>query len=816
MLRNYLKIAFRSLRKRLGYTLINVSGFAVGMACCLLIFMLVRNEWSYDRFHDNEDRIFRTTAAYYTPEGEQRFQNMMFPDFTPALDAEYPAIEKATRYVEADVDLWIDTESFRQSLIEVDSSFFEIFSFPLIAGDPSTVLDLPSNMVLSRETVKALFGYTGQQVGQALGRSVSISRDDVTYEFRVTGVFENVPNNSSLQFDAAISFENYGNIRLGGNNWGGRTSTYILLAEGQRAADLEAALPPFINTQFSSYIEALRDNGFLREGDDAFKMRLQPLSQVHQQPDVWVPYEVDPHNPMYSYIIAGIGLLILIIACINFMILSIGLSTSRAREVGMRKVLGAQKQQLVGQFWGEAMLQTSLGLFIGMVLAIVLLPLFNQLTGQQLSLSILTGMEIVGATVILLLIVGLIAGGYPSFLLSRFQPVVVLKGFLSSRGKNLFSRSLVVLQYTISIGFIVSTILMSQQLKYMFEKDLGYEKEMVMVVHTGQVSRSDAPRILDHFRNTLLTNTYIDKIARSGTSFNRGSDRNTWTDGEGITRVAYNFGVDHDYLDLMGMEIVDGRNFSEDLVTDSSMSVLVNEALVREFGLKDPVGTRLTGWLSFVYDESPTIIGVVRDFHFRSLREEVQPAVMNMHPRYYNYMGAILLRIKPGAVQETIEDVEQTWAEIFPGKPFTYSFLDEDLAGMYQTEERWRHIVSLSAVFAILIASLGLFGLATLTVAKRTREIGIRKVLGANVSRLIVLVSGDFIKLVAIAAAVASPLAFFGMRRWLDTFAYHIDISIWPFLIAPLLAMGIAMLTISSRAARAALIDPVKALRNNN
>ena len=786
------------------------------MACCLLIFMLVQHEWSYDRFHDHVDDIYRTSIAYYTPEGELRYQNMMFPDFTPALVEEFPSIQHASRYVQGSRDFWVENESFRQDIVEVDAPFFQMFSFPLLVGDPVTALKDPSGMVITEDAAEALFGLTDSELDQALGRTVSISSNDVFYDFLVTGVAENIPNNSSLQFDIAISFENYDTIQVGGNNWGGRTSTYVQLAEEQDAATLEEALVPFVDTQFGSYKESLRNNNFLAEGASAFRMNLQPLSKLHQQPDVWVPYEQAPHDPKYSFILAGIGLLILLIACINFMILSIGLSTSRAKEVGMRKVLGAQRRQLVGQFWGEALLQTSFGLFLGLIIAILLLPLFNQVTGESLSLVNLGTVEVFSATIGLLLIVGFIAGGYPSVLLSQFQPIQVLKGVIGKRGKNFLSRGLVVLQYTISIGFIVSTLLMSQQLKYLFEKDLGYDKGLILVVNTGQVSDSDAPRVLEHFKNALLPNVYVENVARAGNSFTRGSDRNTWTDAQGVTRSAYNFGVGFEYIDLMGMEIVEGRSFSKELASDSTRSILVNEALVREFGMENPVGQRLTNWLSGIYEEAPVIIGVVKDFHFRSLREEVAPAVLNMHPNYYNFMGAILIKLEPGAVAATIDEVEQTWASILPGKPFTYSFLDEDVASQYQTEEQWQSIVTLSALFAILIASLGLFGLATLTVSKRTREIGIRKVLGASLQRVVMLIASDFIKLVAIASVLAAPLAFWGMYKWLQNFAYAIEISIWPFILAPLVAILIAMLTISSRAAKAALTNPVQALRNGS
>jgi putative ABC transport system permease protein len=737
---------------------------------------------------------------------------MMFPDFTPLLADEFTAIEKATRYVQGNQDFRIGDEFYRQVMVEVDAPYFEMFSYPMLAGDPATALADPSGMVITRETAEAFFSLSEDRIDQAIGQRVSLTRNEVQYDFTVTGVVENIPDNSSFQFDVAISFENYDNIYLGGNNWGGRTSTYVLLAEDQDPAALETALAPFVEVQFSSYIQQLRDNGYLAEGDEAFRMWLQPLPRLHQEPEVYTPYEVNPHNPLYSYVLGGIGLLILLIACINFMTLSIGLSESRAREVGMRKVLGAQRVQLMHQFWGEALLLTTVGLLIGLLLAFAALPFFNQLTGQNLSLASFHPLEILLALLLLLIVVGFVAGGYPSVLLTRFQPVVVLKGVFTAGGKNRLSRTLVVLQYTISIGLIVSTILMAQQLQYLLSKDLGYDKDLVMVVHTNQLSQSEAPFVLERFRNSLLPYAQISNIARAGSPFTRGSDRNTWTDADGITRSAYNFGVDTEYIDVMGMEIVEGRNFSPDLPTDSTQSILVNEALVQEFGIEDPVGKRLSNWLSFIYEESPMIIGVVRDFNFRSLREEVVPAVMNMHPNYYNFMGAMLVKVQPGSIRQAVDLVEKTWKEVLPGKPFTYSFLDDDVASQYQIEERWSNIVTASSILAVLIASLGLFGLATLTVAKRTKEIGIRKVLGASIPRVVILIAGEFAKLVGIAAVIAWPLAYFGMNEWMSDFANRIDISFWPFLLAALAALAIALLTISSRAIGAALVNPVRAL----
>ncbi|HUF08283.1 MAG TPA: FtsX-like permease family protein, partial [Rhodothermales bacterium] len=380
-------------------------------------------------------------------------------------------------------------------------------------------------------------------------------------------------------------------------------------------------------------------------------------------------------------------------------------------------------------------------------------------------------------------------------------------------GKQGLTRALVVVQYTISIGLMAATLVMSQQLTYLVNRDLGFDDELVMVVESRQISRAEAPLVLNRMKEMLLPYDEITHVARTGSSFNRGSDRNTWIDENGVTRSAYNFGIGHDYVELMGMELVGGRNFSPDHPSDSTQSVLVNEALVREFGLVDPVGHTLNGWLAWVYDESPVIIGVVRDFNFRSLREKVEPVVLNMHPDYYNYMGAILVKVKGDRVKETIGLVEKAWNAAIPGRPFSYSFLNEDLAMAYANEQRWTDIATWSSVVAILIACLGLFGLATLSMVRRTKEIGIRKVLGASVGGLVELVTREFVLLIAVASILALPIAWLSMQSWLDGFAYRIDVSYLIFVVPPLVTLAIALFAVGYQAFRAATADPMKALR---
>lgn len=813
MFRNYLKIAVRNLGKHKIHAFINISGLALGMGCCLLLFLLIQHEWGFDRFHTNSDRLYRVGLRYVKPDGEIGYQNMMFPDFTPQLAVEFPTIEKATRLVGNPIDLQVGNEFFRTDVVEVDAGFFEMFSFPLVAGDPAAVIVDPSSIVVTTDVADRFFGLGAGRYDEAIGRTISFTRDDVEHDFVVSGVSESPPENSSINFEAVISFENYEAIRLGGNNYGGRTSTYVLLEENASAETFETALQPFMLEQFAEYIEGMRDNDFIAEGDDALFMFAQPILDMHWQPDVWTAYEVDPQDPVFSYILGGIGLLVLIIACINFTTLTIGRSTTRQLEVGLRKAFGAQRSQLMYQFWGEAVVLTAISLILGGVLAALTLPLFNDVTAKALSLSAVPPAQLAAVAFGLLFVVGLVAGGYPAAVLSRFQPAVVLKGNVMAGSRQGLTRSLVVLQYTISIGLMICTLIMAQQLAHIANKDLGYKKDLVMVVHANQVGRQDADLVINRFKNTLASAQGVTAIARSGQTFNRGTDRNSWTDENGITRQAYNYGVGHEFVDLMDMKIVAGRNFSPEFPSDSSHAILVNEALVKNFGIENPVGKQLTNWLNWIYDESPVIVGVVKDFHFQSLHREIEPVVLNMHPGYYNYFSSLLVKLKPEDVTGSIEDVEAAWISILPGRPFTYSFLDEDVARQYVEEERWNRIVRYSSILAILIACLGMFGLATLAVARRTKEIGVRKVLGASVSDVLRLIATEFAVLVAVASVLAFPMAYFGMSEWLSDFASRTEIG-WPvFALAAVASLGIALLSISYHAIRAATADPIHALR---
>jgi len=813
MLRNYLTVALRALKRNTTYTAVNVIGLALGMTACALIMMLVYHQWSFDRFHENSDSIYRTYFDFYSPEGTRGVQAMMTPEFTDTFRESFAQVELATAYVTGRQNLEVGDQVIQFRVAEVHNDFFQMFSFPLISGDPARVLLAPDEMVITEQVAAALFKTADGEHESAIGEVISITRAENTYDFTVVGLAENVPSTSSITFDVAISFENYGRLQLGGNNWGGRVSTYAMLVDGVNGTAVEDASDAFILQNFGTYIDNLRGADRLAEGDDAYGFYLQPFTGMHLETSVFMPYEVAPHEPLYSYILTGIGLLILLIACINFMTLSVGQSTGRAREVGVRKVLGAHRAQLMKQYFGESTVLATISLCIAIVLTLSALPWFASLSGAPLSFAQVSPALMAVSLVGLVVLVGVVGGGYPAVVLSRFQPASVLKGNLGATRKNKITQTLVVLQYTISIALIIATGVMTQQLQYMFETDIGYDRDFVVAVQANGVSRADADGVLDHFRTTLLPYQQISHVAKTGNSFTRGSDRNGWADAAGIQRSAYNFGVDFDYQELMGMRMAEGRFFSRDFQADLRGSVVVNQALIDEFEIEDPVGKKLTGWLSFVYEEDPTIIGVVENFHYQSLRQEVLPAVMNMHPDYYNYMGAILVRVEPSSVAGALELIESTWNEIRPGQPYNYVFLDDDIAAQYQAEQRWQTILTYSAVLAILIACMGLFGLALLTVTRRTKEIGIRKVMGASTKGIATLVSTEFAVLVLLASVMAAPIAYWGMTKWLATFAFQIEMGPAIFIMAAAGAFVIAIGTVSVHSIRAAHINPADTLR---
>jgi len=786
MIKSYLKIALRNLHKHRSYTALNVVGLGLGVFCCLLILLFVQDERSYDRFHENADRIYRVTV--HQTYGGQTNDHLLAPvGMGATLAAALPAVEQATKvrsYASTLVTRG-DQPFYEDGVFAADPTFFDVFSFSLLQGNPETALANPRSVVLCEHLTRKYFGEENP-VGQSLRLN--------TTDYEVTGVAAEVPHNAHFHFHLLLSFNPesvFGSV----DSWaGGAYPTYLLLAEGYTAADVEAALPPLKAKYLNEEQAARIGYGF------------QPLTAIHLYSNL-EGSELEPTGDIrYVYLFATIALLVLLIACVNYMNLATARSARRAREVGVRKALGANRSHLRRQFLGESLVMSSLAVALGIALVELALPTFNRLVQKEIAVQYLGPDSILPVLLGIVLLVGLIAGSYPAFFLSAFNPARVLKSATAGSRRGYWLRSgLVTFQFAVSIMLIVATVVVQHQLNYVQTKRLGFDKEHVVVIRTrGAVKDTRAA-----FTEALAGLSSVKNVAENtptgmhlrGPAYPEGWDE----DGEGVmTWLTY---IDYDFLPTLGIEIAEGRAPSADHATDARDAVLVNEAAVREYGWDDPVGKTIR-----LNDEQHRVIGVVKDYHYRSLKEAIAPLVLMIGADQLAYSD-IAARVYPTDLPATLAALEATWKTFAPDRPFEYRFLDEEFGKYYQAEQRLGRIFGAFSFLAILISCLGLFGLASFTTEQRTKEIGIRKVLGASASGLVVMLSKDFTRLIGLAFLVSAPLAYFAMNQWLEDFAYRIDIS-WPiFLTAGLAALGVALLTVSYQAIKAALADPVKSLR---
>lgn len=808
MIKNYLTIAFRILHRHKTYAFINIFGLAVGMAVCLLIFLFIRHEWSYDNFHENRDSIYSLYIQETKPDSSLYFRRLIPLGIPEMLAREFPGVDSYVQIAAGEIIVVHESEAFREPVFEVDSTFFEIFSFPFLVGNRSTALDDPANIVISERIAQKYFGEsTRGRYDDLLNKTLSCQTSNGQRSFKISGVMQNWPKSSSLQTDLLISFKNYGEMPLGSNDWNGRTSTYLLLNETQDTAALEAALHPFTSLHLRKRIETQKAEGTIANYDDALQIRLQPLLQVHHDLKIPSGYEQPAHNSKYSFLLAGVATIILLIACINFTTLTIARVANRAREVGVRKVAGAQKKQLLAQFWSEALVICFCALIIGAALVDLVLPVFNKLAMSALSTNELANAGTILPLVGLGIIVSFIAGGYPALVLARFKPANVLKGNVKSSSAGLFNRGLVGMQFVASIALILCAGIMGQQLRYLHNFDLGYSDDLIVAI------RSRSAETVEKFRNALSGHNQIKQIMGAGQAFTRSEDTRLWQSGDGVTRTAYVYGADYDYLTLFEMQVVAGRNFSKEFISDPTAGVLVNETLVKEFGLENPVGKLLQGFMPQLFEKPPVILGVVNDFNFKSLHQKIKPAVLTIHPDYWARNRNLYIKMQPGDISNTLGLLREKWREVAPQMPFDYFFLDEEAQNQYSAEMRWVELMRLSTGIAILIACMGLFALVSLMMGKRTKEIGIRKVLGASVSNLLLLLTKDFVGILLVSYAIAAPLAWYAMSRWLENFAYRTAMPWWVFALTGGCVLIIALLTMSTQAIKAALANPVDSLK---
>ena len=803
MFRNYLKVALRYLVRHKGYSFINILGLAVGITCCILIMLFVKSEFSYDAFHTKADRLYRVWQ-------HEKYQDQDFiASVTPlpmagTIQKTYPEVESTCRVYTITQMVKIDQNSFTQGITMVDSTFFNLFDFQLTKGNRATPFPTANSAIISQELAKRYFGEK-----DPIGKNIEVQMNPTDKVlFSVAGIAKQPPEESSIRFEFLIPFSNATYIFRPGlftswfNIFG---ESYVLLKEGVDPKALEKKFPAMMKQQLG---EDYTEGGF--------RVFLQPITDIHLNPDI--PVGLQPtSNPKYSYILATIGILILLVACVNFITLSIGRSATRAMEVGVRKALGAERQQLIRQFWGEAFLLTLISVVIGLGLAFILVKPFNQLIVRNLVLRF----DVIFLLFCLLMIalIALIAGMYPAFILSRFNPVEVLKGKLKiGNNSGWLRQSLIVGQFAASIAMIICTIAIGEQMKYLRTKDLGYQKDQVIIVPTNK-GRAEGLPLAQLYRNELLKYPQISGATVSLYSFAQASWINFgFTDDKKVYHTfEYNM-VDPDFIKTMGIKVIQGRNFSEKKPVDKNSSAIVNEAFLREFKITDPIGKKLPGR----YDHQ--IVGVVKDFNIASLRQAIAPVLFTMSAdsvsrRSENVNFAfpprprISVKFRSGNTADNITLLEKAWKNVAPNQDFEYQFLDEALASQYQQEQRTSKIVQLAAGLSIFIACMGLFGLATLSVVRRTKEIGIRKVMGASVGSIVGLLSKEFVKLIVIASLIAFPIAWWFLDDWLKDFAYRANIGWWVYTAAAIVALLIALVTVSMQAIKAAIANPVNSLR---
>jgi putative ABC transport system permease protein len=808
MLKHFIKITFRNLAKQKGLATINILGLSIGLACFCLFLLYAVNEFNYDRFHTKGDDIYRVYRWRETlgerPPGGDSYLPM---PLGPAIKNDLADVENSVRMQDgwAANFIKVNGNMDRMEIKFADPEFFDVFSFKLKYGNPKTALSQLKSLVLSEETADKLFGKENP-----IGKTVEAKIGDEFEPFIVSGVAENIPSNSSIRFNILANFQYLYTSKYGKKNvdsWRSSSyQTYVKLKTGSKLASQPDRLLAFRKKYYPDEEEELRKRGDWKGIGAPVKYRLQPLLSMHT--DTRISGPIEPVEAKNIWILVSIAAGVLLIACINFTTLAIGRSAGRAKEVGVRKVIGSRKKDLVSQFLMEALFLSLFSMVIGLLLAKLLLPFFNELSGTDLKFSFIQFPELIWLIVGLVLVVGLLAGSYPALILSRFNPIEVLKSKLRLGGSNFFTKSLVTLQFILSAGLIISTVIILQQLKYMRSKNPGFNKENVVVV---DADGTKSKKLYPLFKQALASHPEISGIAGSELGLGEGTG---WSkqgfDYQGQHKEVFEYFIDNDYIDLMKIELLRGRNFDAKIASDTINSVIINEAMVNDFGwtLDNAVGQQLIGYSENL---TPVVVGVVKNFNFLPLREDVDPQLFHQFADYAPYK--YFVRIKAGDPSKAIAAMNTEWKKVVPDLPFRYTFLDENINRFYKGEERWGNIIGWAGGVSIFLASLGLLGLAALAAINRTKEIGIRKVLGASVSSIVGLLSKDFLKLVIIALVIAAPVAWYFMNEWLQDFAYRINISAWVFIITSIAAVSVALLTVSIQAIKTAIKNPVKSLR---
>ncbi|MBS7563360.1 ABC transporter permease [Mucilaginibacter sp. Bleaf8] len=806
MLKNYIKTAWRNLWKGRIFNAMNVVGLSVAIACCTLLFLTVHYEFSYDRFHTNLKDIYQVYSVSHRPQGDDASTSMPVP-FLPALKAEYPEVKYVSRSANSGVVVRYANKELDLDAHYVDEDFLKMFTFPLAKGNSSNVLSGLNNVVLTEEAAKSIFGNQ-----EPIGKTILLKIEDKPASFMVTGVAKSIPSNSGILFDMLIRFENNSIYKDNINQWDNWTHlVFVQMKEDFDPSTFTRRMQPFTKKHFTRSIEALKSDGAKPDADgNVFSLHLAPFANNHFSVNMGGT-EGSPVSKIYVISLLIVGCFILIIACINFINLSIARAFTRSREVGVRKTLGAGKWQLLTQFWIETVMVCLGATMLGVLLAGLTMPTFKAIFRSHITIGMLLQPAQLSGCIMLFALITVIAGFYPALIMIRYKTVSVLKGNMVAAKPGKLRNSLLVVQFSLSTLLTICTIITWQQIHYLQSKPLGYNKMEVLSIPTGY--NEVGSNVLQIMRNKLGNDPAVLSVSGAYNNMGRGTDGSMRTSIQGFNYKGHEIRthierVDYDYLQTMDIKLLEGRDFSRTYSGDTT-AIVINEAMAAKLGGKNLVGS----FLPMNDDKKPAqIIGIVKNYNFRSLHEEIEPLTLTMNPEYsINY---VYVKVKPASLVQTFDRIQKSWHAEFTNTEFRGSWLNENTERQYQGEKRLSGIFVSGAIIAIIISCIGLLAISIMIVMQRNKEIGIRKVLGASVTRIVFMLSGDFVKLVLLAAFIAFPVAWWLMDRWLQGFAYRIHLQWWVFAAAALLAMLVAFITISFQAIKAAVANPVKSLRS--
>jgi putative ABC transport system permease protein len=794
MFKNYFKIAFRNLARNKIYSFINIAGLGIGLACALLIMLYVKDEISFDRFHKNVNHIYRIARKSNGNNVNGTTGFLQGPRFTQNV----PGVKSFVRVQGGAEDIKKGTEVQEQDgVLSVDSNFFSVFTFPLLSGNPETCLTEPHSIVLSEDAAKKYFATT-----DAVDKVLMVKEDTGFVPYKVTAVAKRCPQNSSIQFDALLPFKVSDADAKDTHNWfNSFLTTFVVLNDNVKQQAMEKQMQSFyVADAKQTFYEMLKNDGGNPDDIPMGTYFLQPYLDMHLNTELPESNGItNTSNPMYSYLLSGIALFVLLIACINFVNLTIARSVKRAKEIGIRKVIGSNRKQLIYQFLGESFFLCTVAFALAIALVQLLLPLFNELANKALAISYLFDAKLIAGYISLYIITGLLAGFYPALVLSGYNPVQTLYSRFQIAGKNYLQKSLVILQFTLASFLIIATCIIYAQFNLLTKADLGYDDNNLVIINKNSLNHTDAAV----FKNELLKNPNI-----VGVSVKNAGERGTGTKNSVGSTIGFaDETVDENYLPLLKIPLVAGRNFSTAFPSDATQSIIVNESFVKAANWKNPVGETIQ--ILGSSNETHRVIGVVKDYHFASLTKKITPQLFSMNGLY----GAYYIKIKPSTAAASLKWIQKIYQQFYPMSPYTYVFKNDENRKQYADVEKWKQIILFGAILTIFISCIGLFGLSVLSAEKRTKEIGIRKVLGASVQQIVTTLSTDFIKLVAIALIIATPLVYIAANKWLLNYPYRIEMSWWLFASAGILVMLIALFTVSFQSIKAAVANPVKSLR---